>query len=252
MKEGTTLEPIKKIPLLPFVIYLLYILLWGVGRYLAADLQEFSPILATTVFFIISIIPFGVVAPLKAAKRLGFKLHDPRSFMSLLIGVLIFLAIILADVFLTNTHETIQEDPAVLLDVLQSSLLVLPFGLGVCLNILFLVPRAVQVHLDRGFIAVVVTAMACGLAMGIGYMFDSLLNDFDSIMVMMIFGILLGFGAALTRSFYITYTAFSIVLLIRILNSTGTVEEPLPGLLIGFALTSAILVLSLAKQKGYL
>ena len=252
MKEGPTLEPIKKIPLLPFVVYLLYILLWGVGRYLAADLQEFSPFLATTAFYIISIIPFGVIAPLKVAKKLGFKLHDPRSHGSLVIGVLIFLLIILIGAFSTNAYETIKENPAVMLDVLQSSLLVLPFGLGVCLNILFLVPRAIQVHLDRGFVAIVVTAMACGLAMGIGWMFDSLLEDFDAIMLMMIFGILFGFGVALTRSFYITYAAFSIVLLINVLNSTGKVEEPLAGVVFGFILTSSILILSLAKQKGYL
>ena len=245
------MEPIKKIPVLPFVIYLLYILLWGVGRYFAADLQEFSPFLATAVFYIISIIPFGVIAPLKVSKKLGYKLHDPRSHKSLMMGVVVFLLIILVDVFSTNAYETIKEDPVVLLDVVQSSLLVLPFGLGVCLNILFLVPRAIQIHLDRGFVAVVVTAMACGLAMGIGWMFDSLLADFDAIMMMMLIGILFGFGAALTRSLYITYGAFSIVLLLNTLNRTGTVEEPLAGLLFGFALTCAILILSAAKQKGH-
>jgi predicted neutral ceramidase superfamily lipid hydrolase len=82
-------------------------------------------------------------------------------------------------------------------------------------------------------------------------MFDSLFEDFDAVMIMTIFGIVFGFGAALTRSLYINFAAFSIILLIYTLNINGAVEEPFLGTIIGFVLTSAILILSVAKQRGY-
>ena len=223
----------------------------GSGRYLYAELEDFSAVLATVVFYMVSIIPFGVIVSLKVAKKIGFKLHQPRTGSELAIGVLIFVLIILIGAFSTNVYETITNDPAVLMDLLHSSLLVLPFSLGVSLNILFLVPRAIQTHLERGFVSVVVAALACGVAMGIGWMFDSLFKDFDAVMIMTIFGIMFGFGAALTRSLYINFAAFSIILLIYTLNINGAVEEPFLGTIIGFVLTSAILILSVAKQRGY-
>lgn len=246
------MERMKNIPLLPLLSYLLYILLWGAGRYLYGELEEFSTILATVVFYLVAIIPFGVVVALKAAKKTGFKLHEPRNRTELGIGVLIFVLILFLSAFAANVYETITDNPAVLEELLRSSLMVLPFSLGVSLNILFLVPRAIQTHLDRGFVSVVVTAMACGLAMGVGWMFDSLFEDFDAVMIMTISGIMFGFGAALTRSLYINFASFSIFLLIINLMMGGGIEEPFLGTLIGFVLTGAILVLSVAKGRGYL
>lgn len=246
------MEPIKKIPLLPLVAYFMYVIFWGAGRYLSAQLEDFSAVLATIVFYLVGIIPFGVIVALKVANKVGYKLHQPRNGEELRIGVLILTLIILLGVFSTDVYETITEDPAVVLDLLRSSLLVLPFGLGVSLNILFLVPRAIQTHLTHGFVSVVVTALSIGLAMGIGWLFDSMFANFDAAMIMLVFGILFGFGAALTRSFYINFAAFSIILLINTLNMDGLFEEPFLGTLFGFILTCGILLLSAAKRNGYL
>ena len=244
------MEAVKKIPLLPFLVYIGYVLLWGAGQYVSGLLEEFSPFLSLTVFYLLSIIPFGIIVPLKVAKKLEFKLHNPASPDQLRLGALAFLIVILIGSFSTDAYSKIIQDPTSLWMVVKSLLLVLPFSLGVSLNILFLIPRALQTHLGTGFLGVIVPAFACGLAMGIAWMFDTQLADFNVIMTMLIFGTLFGFGAALSRSLYFSFAAFSIVMVINILVDVNTFNEPLPALILGFGLTSLILILSVAKEKG--
>ena len=115
--------------------------------------------------------------PLKAAKKLGFKLHNPASTVQLQLGILVFVLFTLIGIFGTDTYTYITEDPNGIELLIKGLMRALPFGLGVSLNILFLIPRAFQNFLGSGFIGVIVSAFASGLAMGIGWMFHTLLTD---------------------------------------------------------------------------
>ena len=71
-------------------------------------------------------------------------------------------------------------------------------------------------------------------------------------MGMMLIGTVLGLGVALTRSLYITYFSFVVVLVSISLTEATYLNDPWAALIIGFGLSLLIIVLTIAKNKGAL
>jgi hypothetical protein len=232
--------------------YLGFLITWGIGQATANLAGETARFLSLVFFMVVYIAIFGIATPLYLSQKFGYQLHSPVSKTRGIAGLAMLLFVFVIGVFFSDALPKLQANPPSGDGVIKYLLLFPPMALGICLQSFFLIPKTIEVVMDKKMSTTWITAIAViasVISVGIGFWVDQLFRSFETAIVMMILGIFFGLGTILTRSLYLTYAFFLPIMLVNTLSEGKYFDFPWSALVIGFVCSFAIVLYHIIKSR---
>lgn len=221
---------------------------WMLALALAETLRSTWTYLSVIFFYGACISIAGIMVPLYLADQFGFVFHEPASRRRLLAGVVLLLTGLSVALSALGAPRVSQPLPS--LEVtLRYLLLLVPIGLGLCVQTFFLVPRSIEAVLQGKPIATAAATVVSAVAFSLGCGAGGLLTDPAHIAPIVALSLPLAAGAVLTRSVYVTFPAVFVMLSTNSLSAGHQSDEPLGALLTGFVIFAAALAYALLSRE---
>ncbi|MFH1415592.1 MAG: hypothetical protein ABIH89_05855 [Elusimicrobiota bacterium] len=218
--------------------YLLFIILWTVSHAVVTYggiLQEGIYLL---LFYFLFIAVSGIIVPMKITDVYGFDLNDPVSDDFTTGGVISFIVALTIGIFMSGTAEIIIKSPPRAVTVLKYAMLFIPMAFAISTQILFLIPRIIERTAGTGIRSYMASVLIPSVLLGVGFFAGSLFTEIKVALSFIFLGLFLTIGAVLTRSFYMTTIALSLLIFTKGLAEGKHFNTPWWMVITGFLVFS--------------